>query len=342
MKKSKKTSRISSDKKKDGFSIANVISILGLVILAFFLYLGFAYGGTNTGTAILYAVLITIGMGILLYGLLYAKSVEDNFNKWKFVEIALVVIFIIAAGSTVHVMCRFLNVNSESDNLKNYALEDLTELETAIEDFKNYEKNNLSQLEINLQSIAGCENYYSATTQELKDFIKIEVKGDDNEISDSNIKAFVKKWNGHIDKVIDLKKSEYFGESFENAIKEQRDRINAWEILEVPQAIEGIDRLHKELAGKLKSASASYPLHKIGRSGSKYDIVDEHEAFEVSTESNFKDKCNELTDINLKGIAISIIIFLLIIFNYVVAYRSTKVGVKVGGLTRDGGQILKI
>lgn len=338
----KKSPKPSARTKKDGFSIANLISIVGLVALAFFLYLGFAYSGTNSGTSILYSVMITIGIGLILYALLYAKKVENNFEKWRIVEYALVVVFIVACGATVPTLCHFINVNRDSITLKSYAIQDLKGMETAISDFQNQEKANLSQLEINLQNVASSTNYHSATTEELKSYIADEILGgQDSKLNKENITSFNEKWNGYIDNVHHYGEGKSYASTFKNAIEENRNRIEAWKIFEIPQAIYEISNLKNDLGSNLNSISESYPLHKIGRSGSQWDIVDTHKAFTTSIDSNFKKECAKRTGVNLSGIALSVVIFLLIIFNYVVAYRSTKVSVKAGSSSRDGGMILK-
>lgn len=338
----KKSPKPSAGTKKDGFSIANLISIVGLVALAFFLYLGFAYSGTNSGTSILYSVIITIGIGLILYALLYAKKVENNFEKWRIVEYALLAVFVVACAATVPTLCHFINVNRDSDKLRSYAIQDLNGMENAISDFQSQERANLSQLETNLQNVASSSNFHSATTDELKEYIFSEILGgQDAKLNKENITSFTEKWNNHIDNIHHYGEGKSYASTFKNAIGENRNRIEAWSILEIPQAIDEIAKLNEDLGTNLNSISASYPLHKIGRAGSQWAIVDTHKAFTTSIDSNFKEECAKRTGVNLSGVVLSILIFVLIIFNYVVAYRSTKVSVKAGCSSRDGGMILK-
>lgn len=340
----KKSPKPSAGKKKDGFSIANLISIVGLIALAFFLYFGFAYSGINSSTSVLYAVLITLGMGLLLYALLYAKSVENNFEKWRIVEYTLLVVYIGASVAIIPTLCHFINVNSESTTLKNYAIQDLNGMEKALDDFKKYEKSNLNQLVTRLQTVSSAYNYNSVTTGELKEYIdEVILNADDKvhseKLNEEIIASFEEKWNKNIDN-IHGEDGDYASE-FENAIKKNFNRIQVWNVFEIPQAIEDIYNLSIELGGKLNSISESYPLHKIDMNGSQYDVVSKHTAFTTSLTSTFKEECAKKAGLNFFGIVLSVVIFLLIIFNYVVAYRSTKVSVKAGGSTHDGGMIIK-
>ena len=338
----KQTPKPSKGRNKDGFSIADLISIIGLVALAFFLYLGYTYSGTNSGTSVLLSILITIGIALILYALLYAKRVENNFEKWRRVEYGLVAVFVAACVATIPTLCHFINVNRNSSELKDHALADLGKMENAISNFQDQERANLSQLEVGLQNVASASNYYSATTDELKEYIANEIIGDKaSKLNKENISSFTEKWNGHIDNLHHYGEGKSYATTLKDAIDKNRKRVENWKIFEIPQAIEDIDRLGKELGTNLNSISESYPLHKIGRTGSQYDIVDKHTAFSASVNSNFKDECSKQTGVNFSGAALSVVIFLLIIFSYLVAYRSTKISVKAGSSTNDGGIILK-
>lgn len=337
-----KKSLNSKVKKKDGLSVANLISLLGLALLAFFLYLGFSYGGTNTGSSVLYAVLITVGIGILLYSLIYAKRVENNFQKWRIAEYTLLMIYVGACVATIPLMSHFLNVNNDSRNLQQYAISDLNDLDNAMSEFQNFERNNLSQMHTNLKNVAASTNYHAATTPELREFISNEIIGNDNDpLTEENINSFIEKWDRYITDIHHYGEQKSYGSALKKAIAENRNRVEAWKIMEIPEAIQGINQLHWEMADTLKGISKSYPLHKIGRVGSKYDIVQKHLPFVISTKSQFKEQCDAKSGVAMGGIIISIIIFLLVLFNYLVAYRSNKVAIKSGGLSNDGGMVLK-
>lgn len=329
----------------NGVSLANIITIVGLGILGFFLYLGFSYSGTNASTSLLYAALMTMGIGLLIYFMLKAKSVQDNFSKWRVVEYALVGVFAMACFATVPVMSHFINVNNDSANLQNYALQDLDNLEKAISEFQDNERAQLSQLATNLHTIADASNQHAAITPELKDFITTEIHGGNNEIlTHKDVEAFSDKWNSHIDNLYHYGEGKSYMDAFSQAIEKNRNRINNWKVLEIPQAINDISKLHEELGTNLSDISSSYPLHKVGFEGNhtQMDILASHQPYVVSSQAQFKEECAKRDGMNAVGWGLSLVIFFLIVFNYVVAYRSSKVSVKAGSLTHDGGIVLKI
>lgn len=341
--KDKNKSRTIPGEKKDGVTIANLISILGLVALAFCLYLGFAYSGNNTGSAILYALLLTVLVGLILYAMLYSKAVENNFKKWRIVEWSLTFFFIGGCVALTPILCKFININNDSENLKYHALQDLNMIEGAISDFQNAERANLSQLTTNLNMVASSPNYMAATTPELRKFITEELGVEENRgLTKEDVKAFTDKWNGYIENLHHYGEHKSYGATIKNAITENKERINQWKILEIPQAIEGIDALLNQITPLTESISKSYPLHQIGRSGTRWDIVENHYPGPVNTHGEFKKELTRSSSgWNFSGIALSVAIFLMIIFNYIVAYRSSKVSVKAGASLHDGGMILK-
>lgn len=350
--KSKKTPKKKGN--KDGFSLANLISIIGLVVLGFFLYLGMAYGGTNNGTSVLLAVGVTLFFGLMLYFMLYAKQVETNFTPWRIVEYILLAVFVVAACVSIPTMCHFINVNSKSAELMKVGNNELDAMEKAINDFKNKEKSNLSNLKVQLQTIASQPNYISATSDDLKDFIKKEIMaGKDGRPTQGHINSFNEKWEGYIENLHNYNDGKNYAKTFKDNIKMNRDRIQSWQILEIPKAIEELDKLKGDMNKVLDEISSSYPLHQIGREYSgRFDIKEKHESVHVSSgmneqlkpgvNSNFKAECANLTGMNGSGIFLSIIIFLLVIFSYISAYRSNKVSIKGGVSRNDQGRILKV
>ena len=77
-------------KEKSGkITVANIVSVLGLMLLAFFTYIGHSYmSGGEIGMDILIAGLITIAAALLLWWLIKAKGAENELSKWKKIEIS--------------------------------------------------------------------------------------------------------------------------------------------------------------------------------------------------------------------------------------------------------------
>ena len=79
-------------------TIANIIAIVGIVLLLVFSFLGRSYmSGGELGFDIVIAVAITGFTAFLLWFLIKAKGAENNIDKWKKAELAALVVYIIFA-----------------------------------------------------------------------------------------------------------------------------------------------------------------------------------------------------------------------------------------------------
>ena len=338
--KEKKTQTKKSGKggQKDGVSFANILSVLGVVLLGFFLYLGFAYKGVNSGTAVLYAALISTGFALLLAALVTVKKVENNFQKWRWVEYGLLGVFIAGAVAVIPTMCYFININSHSDELKEVARTDIDNIRNTIALFKLNESKALTtcRTDINTKFVNGKFTMPSDLQEIFEDIYTT---------NDTINNQGVKKWEGYIEDIKNLNDTRYYGNKWTQQINENRQKINSWSIFSIPQAIEDIDRLSKEIPDSLMSISASYkPIHTtidvIGNlcyKGSEMRMLFRC----ASTTSRLKEQAQKYDGITPMGVILSLVIFLLIIFNYIVGYRSNKVSVKAGSAYNDGGIILK-
>ena len=341
--KEKKTQTKKSGKggQKDGVSIANIVSVLGVVLLGFFLYLGFAYKDVNSGTAVLYAALISAGFALLLFFLVKIKKVENDFKKWRIVEYGLLGLFIAGAVAVIPTMCYFININSHSDELKKVAQEDMDNIRKAIQEFKDYENVKLTECVTEIENEMVNSGVNHTMSSELKEAYDGIYSVELNEI----VPKGVEKWKGYIENIQNLNDKLPYGEEWTRQIDDNEQKVYGWSIFSIPQAIEDIDRLSKEIPDSLMSISASYqPIHtRIDAVGYMcYKGSEMREAFQCpSTTSKLKEQAQKYDGVTPIGVILSLVIFLLIISNYIVGYRSNKVSVKAGSAYNDGGIILK-
>ena len=325
------------------FSLATLISVLGLVILGFVLYFGFAYAGQNTGTAILFAILITLGFGVLLYGLLYAKGADDHFKGWAVAEVIMLVAFIGGAAATVPVMSGFLTVNGASDELSQVANDDLDQISQMIKTFQEKASGNLNTMSTQMESLVARGNLGQTTTPELQEALrKASLMGENStNVSMTDVNAWQNNWGGYINNVYDPTSGGEYGPNWQETIDLNRQRIESWSILDIPQAMNDIDALSAQVSETLARLSGEYPFHNIVLNGTRWDDGGIMTLPKEEYKARFKAECAEKTGFSASGAVLSAVIFLIILFNYLVAYRSRKVGIKGGSLLHDGGMILQ-
>lgn len=342
MKTKKSKSATSADSKV--FSLGDLVSLLGLVLLAFCMYLGYAYGGENTGTSILYALLISLLVGLLLYAMIYAKKAENNFKKWKTAEYVMLAMYITVGLSTVPVMSVFINVNNDSKELTGIALQDLNRMEQAIADFKSTENANLSNTLTGLTNVLDSSNPYANSSPDLRKFVENEVTGGtDKYITKGKLDAYSVKWHGYIKNLHDRKRNRSYAGEWNKVLDETRVLVSSWKVLEVPAILQKIENMHKELSSSLPEISESYNFPVIDRSAnsSVWTIVSEQQPYDTNIDIRLIEECKNKSSISVVGILLSAGIFLLILFDYFVTSRSTKTAVRPGAGSNDGGMTLK-
>ena len=84
-------------KKGNKVTIANFVTVLGLALTAFFVFCGHSLQNyeSNIGTTIIVALGFVIATSLVLWLMVYAKGVEDNFKKWRVVEIGASLVFVV-------------------------------------------------------------------------------------------------------------------------------------------------------------------------------------------------------------------------------------------------------
>ncbi len=320
-------------KKDDGFSIADIISILGLLSLCLFLFLGWSYGGTSSGIALLSAIGCTIGIGLILFLLLKAKRAETDFGKWRIVEFVLLGVFVLSCAATVPVLSKFFNINSASAELKSAGREDLENLKNALDKYKETEESNLRSFCAQLNNVQYCNS-------ELRKFCSKNsiTVAEDGKPYTTNIKSFFDRWQQKIQDLSQTDGANLYA-TYMKRIENNSTEIEKWNIIELPYVIPGVGELSEDIKRTITEFSKSLPFNV---SGAELGLNNySYKKFSPDTPKDFQEKIANINGLAVSGVVTSIFLFFLILFSYLVAFRSSKVGVKAGSLTHDGGQILK-
>lgn len=327
-----------ADKNKSGrVTIANFIALIGLVLLMVFSFLGLYYkSGGEIGWAIAIAAGITLCTLFLLWLLIKAKGAENDLAKWKTIEIATLVAFIFFAipvavwGGVMH----FFVVNSQKEEIKALAHNDLDEIANMFEQYKEFEAQAISRTGAGLRNATGpgqrCdavlnrfmeENHISHTRESARNFETIQ----------QNL---------------------LLGIGFENmynAFKAERadieNVVDSWSVMLIPSKAKMIEELEvsarKNLTdlsakGKLPvvtydSASHSYTLGEL----QTWTYSGTDETAEIT--SSFRHAIRDAEGFSFTAVLVVIMIEVMILFNYIVAYRTRSRGVIGKAGDDDGG-----
>lgn len=320
-------------KQSGGISIANIIAIIGLVLLLVFSFLGRSYmSGGELGFDIVIAVAITGVTGLLLWFLIQAKGAENDIEKWKIAEFSTLGVYIVFAiltsifGGVMH----FFVVNNQKNEIKQYAKADLDMIEQMFVDYKNFETEALA---ITGTGLSNAKGVGQLCDEDLNKFL--------NDKAITTRESAKSYEDVQRNKLIGDSYNEYYN-SFRNVYNNIENVVNGWSVMQIPMKAKEIEGLAQSVSKKLTAWSDNNNLPVIENDGSRYTIV-RYQKREFSVDTNklmFKKKLISASGFSVTALLVVLLIHLLIIFNYLVAKRSNKID--VGRYSnQNSGNILK-
>lgn len=301
--------------KKNSITLANVIATIGIVLLTVFIFLGYFYTSDNIGISILKAVGWAFLFTLLLWFMIKAKGAEDDLKKWLVLEILTLVVYLIAAGISSPKVARFATIYVSSGDLKAAANTDIETIRQRIDMFKTKEHRALSV------TITGLEN---ATNGEVSEALTDFVADNNFELNQQSIDIFKEKWAAVIDNVTDSTLSS-FSDVWDTELTRCNDLIQSWSVLKIPEAVSTMTNISNQVPAKLAEVSSTLPLPVIHRDGNGiYDIEKMHETGNYNMNAQFAEKINAMGSFSIVGILICLVLHAMILFNYLVAYRTKK------------------
>lgn len=313
-------------------TIANIISIIGIVLLLVFSFLGRSYmSGGELGFDIVIAVAITGFTSFLLWFLIKAKGAENNIDKWKKAELAALVIYIAFAipASLLGGIMHFFVVNDKKAEIKQYAKIDLDIIDAMFTEYKNFES---AALAITGTGLSNAKGRGQLCDEALTCFLE------EHEISTPESAKNYEKIQR--DKLIGEGFDSYY-QSFRNARNEIEDAVNSWSILQITSKAKQIEDLAISASTHLTELSMEAKLPIIENVGPRFTITGyQARNFSVDTENfMFKKKLATTSGFSITALLVVLLIHFLILFNYIVAYRTDKIA--VGRYSQnDGGRTL--
>ena len=302
-------------KHQSDITLANLIAVVGIVLLMAAFVLGFLYSGDTLGISIAKGVGLGCAFALLLWLLIKAKSADSYLKGWRIVEGITLVVYLALAVLTSCVMMKFINIYVQKSDIQSTALNDIDAIRQEIEHFKDVEGTNINSLSDKLSEVVslGTERYDTSVRRVLEKCLPdTNVEEIDEDNIDQNVRDF------YLEKIKEV--------SSDNGWEEQLDdcsgKISSWNILEVPQHIKSIPVLAEEVTAKLNELSEDIPCYDIEDDGHVYTAREgQKESYSAETEIDSKMKKAELSP---WGIGACVLIHLLILFNYFVTSRTDR------------------
>jgi len=325
---------MASNNEKGKITIANVIAVFGIVLLTALLFLGFLYTGDTPGISILKGCGLGCVFALLLWLMMTAKSktnLEDK-GKWLITEYTALALYIALAVLSFQWMTPFVNVYTAKDNIKDAVRNDIEAINTAIDDFKNNERPKMLELCNNLKT-ALREERMDASVEGLLCHLLGESSLDD--VYASTIDSSI--YELYADSIANVSEANGWDIELSDCEKE----IRRWNILRLPQLIKKVSDLSADITEQLNDFAKRIPHYAVHDNPdvhmffAEQQSADTYEA-EVTTPAMMQ-KLNS----SPWGYGACVLIHLLILFNYLVTRRSSKIrNLKKNETAMNGGRML--
>ena len=315
-------------KEKSGkVTVANIVSVLGLMLLAFFTYIGHSYlSGGETGMDILIAALVTGAAALLLWWLIKAKGAENELSKWKKIEIGSLIAYIlliIPASIFFGGIMHFFLVNDNKTAVKTSADQDLTLLTKLFSDYEANAKDAISRTRTGILPAVGTKQKWSA---DLTEFMN------NNHINHSKESA---------ESFINIQEKAVLGANY----KTQKEYFLAQKRIIIPTKAKLIEDLSTKIIGQLNSLRDNGKFPNIGYNANSgvFTLEGYHEIPEVklTQELKFHNQLKSASGFSVTALLVVLGIHLLVLFNYIMAYRTSTIGISKE-TEDDGGIILNL
>ena len=296
--------------KASRFSLADLLTLLAALAFGFICFLGKNF---ETEGDILISVLVSFGIVIILGGLALTaklqKTVRKGFKAHIIVEFCIVIVFTgLYFFASYYTFPHYFTVSSKKEQIKKSLLSSIDGATKMFDDYEAYAKNRESFYEANLNSIVAAKNTrptdysdYGFGAEGISDDVQIENKlftlhadlfptNYSDTVSRKGTKDVATKW-----------------------LTEQRSTVSQWRPI-------GIPIVAKELAARAsewRSELISYS--KIREKGEV--------AQDFTYELSFGDVSPLLTEKgspNLLPIILSIVLWALMLFSWIITKRDTR------------------
>lgn len=328
-----------TEKQKSGrITIANIIAVVGVVLLLVFSFIGHSYmSGGEMGWDIVISVAITAFTAFLLWFLIKAKGAENQLDKWRKIEYATLAAYILFAipASLFGGIMHFFVVNDNKENIKMYAKTDMTKIDNMFNEYKEFESEAISRTGTGLRNATGTNQRCDVA---LNKFMEENRIGHTRE-SAENYESIQR--NALVGAGFEV-----FYTTFRQQENEIENAVNSWSIIQIPMKAKLISDLAESAQKELNKLSSNAKLPVITYdSYSRCYTLGENQTrnFEVegSVDSfQFKKALQNASGFSVTAVLVVLLIHILILFNYIVAYRTSTLGISKHG-EEDGGIILK-
>ncbi len=315
-----------SQKKDSRITPANILAMLGLAAIGVITFFGALVHSTDGKPtfAVIWAIVVVAVLGFFLFLGIKAKSAEDNPDKWRYVEWASIVLYIVFAILFSGAFQRFFYMIDLKDDLQKQARAELTEIKNMRSGYDQQRKTFITQAAEQL------ENY------------NIRYAGGNGSGYNEDIAVLssdVDAWREKALAVTALRTDERIGDI--------ESRVNGWNLMGIASIASDLERLDTDAWLSVESQISQYgskngliPVISGGIDGTPFAITG-LATFDLGTapRAAFTEKVRNASGSTPLGWIVYVLLNALVLLNILVTSRCSYVG-PGSGSSNPGGQEL--
>jgi hypothetical protein len=333
----------------NGVTVANLFTVLGIILLAFLLYIGYSLMGLTMSMNIIYTLGIVIGFSLLVWMLSYAKGIDydRHFTRWIIIECVVFIAYIAGAVYTSKPILQTVAISSNTDEIQAVANEDNKRFVQLIEDFQTNETDQIDRSRGSLENLyndikTSGSHIITGLSDSINNFVVKDVFKDSeipaNDVYLEKLYTFISSeansnfgrnhndWKKDIEN-INLGDQRNLKTAWEQAINESQQTINSWNLLKMQDATAMMSKLETQVPEILTEISTTSPFHVLNKEDSY--VLERYQGNSYSLNFEVDDVLAKVKEEKgWMGIGIVIGIHILILMSYIFAYRSKKVAIK--------------
>lgn len=328
-----------SSKSNSRITVANIISVVGITLLLVFIFIGKAFAnGGELGNAILWSLIVTGITGVLLWFLIKAKGAENHLETWKKIEYSVLGVYILVCIPLSFfggINC-FFAVAGDREDIKNVALNDLNNIEKTIVDYKAKQEGKIINLKMKLYDFPSDCFLTSEAIFFLTDKLKYTIINNriNRESESENIDTYCGKTLYHNFRLSD--NPNYFSD-IEDRINEIKQTVRNWNWIKSTLLANKIEKLSEDTYKRLDDICTEnrQAIPFINYSDNQMNITGYDEPEISKADTKFKKKVQDTNQVGFLSVLITLLIHLIILLNYIVAYRTSTLSLSKN--TNDSG-----
>lgn len=299
--------------------LGNIISLAGLALLGFLTFMGaLMLTAGSMGAAIGIALGAVVVLSLLLAAAIHCKKVDNDFAKWKKMEIAALVVFFIVAAFPSRYVMHFIDVMSNKDELQKAAVADVESLRSMFNEYEKGEQKALATTTTGLHNAFGEE----CDANVLAYFEDAAIRSYDD--IDSWILQERRLLLGNTG-ATGIAPYRTYKQNVDSLINQWVADVKVWDLMAIGRQAKVPSELAPAIADNLNERSQMAKLPIIVFEDGGYIIEDKNQIVDIATPKlKFEKKISTTSDLNVVSLVLYLVLVVLILVQYLMTPRSAK------------------